>query len=119
MRKLQEISNPNSCMSRAKDDEMTFVLLGRDIVAPAVIREWCRLRCLHGKNSQKDPQITEAMECAEAMEKEIAPKTRRVLVVEYDDPSDEAVAAAGRQADANNNFYFKASRYRTEERPIS
>lgn len=70
MRKSEELSNPNSCMSRALPNEMTFVLLGRDFVAPAVIREWCRLRCLHGKNTPKDPQITEALACADAMESE-------------------------------------------------
>lgn len=68
MKKLDELANPKSCMNRAHDNEMTFVLLGRDLVAPAVIREWCRLRCLHGKNSPKDPQITEALECAKKME---------------------------------------------------
>lgn len=68
MKKLDELANPKSCMNRAHDNEMTFVLLGRDLMAPAVIREWCRLRCLHGKNSPKDPQITEALECAKKME---------------------------------------------------
>lgn len=68
MKKLDELANPKSCMNRAHDNEMTFVLLGRDLMAPAVIREWCRLRCLHGNNSPKDPQITEALECAKKME---------------------------------------------------
>jgi len=44
--------------------------LARDKVSPAVIREWCRLRCLHGKNKPGDPQIREALECAEFMEVE-------------------------------------------------
>ena len=68
MRKKDELTNPNSCMSRANQTEMTFVLLARDITAPATIREWCRLRCLHGKNTPKDEQIQEALACAEAME---------------------------------------------------
>jgi hypothetical protein len=66
--KSQELTDPHSCMSRALPDEMTFVLLGRDITAPATIREWCRLRCLHGKNRPQDPQIREALACADAME---------------------------------------------------
>lgn len=70
MRKSEELTNPGSCMSRAHPDEMTFVLLGRDIVAPKVIREWCRLRCLYGKNTVKDRQIVDALECADAMERE-------------------------------------------------
>lgn len=58
------------CMAKAHDDEPTFVLLGRDLVAPAVIREWCRLRCLHGRNTVGDSQITEALELADLMERE-------------------------------------------------
>jgi hypothetical protein len=70
MRKVDELMNPDSCMNRAKSSEMTFVLLGRDVTAPATIREWCRLRCLHGKNTPKDAQIVEALACADAMERE-------------------------------------------------
>lgn len=72
MRKEQELTSPDSCMSRARPGEMTFVLLGRDITAPSVIREWRRLRCLYGKNTPKDPQITEALTCADTMESERA-----------------------------------------------
>jgi hypothetical protein len=68
MRKREELSNPNSCMNRAHLTEMTFVLLARDVAAPSAIREWCRLRCLHGKNKPGDEQIREALACAEAME---------------------------------------------------
>lgn len=70
MIKRDELSNPDSCMSRALPHERTFVLLARDEIAPKAIREWCRLRCLHGKNSVKDPQIREALECADLMELE-------------------------------------------------
>lgn len=72
MIKTRELSDPDSCMSRARDDEMTFVLLARDIAAPGAIREWCRLRCLHGKNKPRDPQIAEALECARTMEASLA-----------------------------------------------
>lgn len=70
MRKRNELTNPQSCMSKAREDEMTFVLLGRDIVAPAVIRYWCRLRVIEGKNTWDDPQIVEALECAATMERD-------------------------------------------------
>lgn len=70
MIKAEELTNPSSCMSKAEPTEMTFVLLARDSVAPAVIREWCRLRCLHGNNSPKDVQIVEALACAERMEEQ-------------------------------------------------
>lgn len=70
MRKRDELTNPKACMVRAKDDEMTFVLLGRDIAAPRTIREWVRLRVYFGKNEPNDPQILEALSCAETMERE-------------------------------------------------
>lgn len=68
MIKRLELTDPNSCMSRAKDDEMVFVLLGRDKAAPAAIRAWCDERIRLGKNRDDDPQITEALNCADAME---------------------------------------------------
>jgi hypothetical protein len=69
MIKSEELTNPNSCMSKAKDNEMTFVLLGRDADAPETIRFWCRRRIMRGKNKPTDPQILEAIACAEIMER--------------------------------------------------
>jgi len=69
MRKRDELSDPNSCMSRARDDEWTFVLLERDIAAPDTIRDWCARRIKLGKNSLADAQIQEALTCAEKMER--------------------------------------------------
>lgn len=68
MIKRDELSDPNSCLNRAEDDEMLFVLLGRDEAAPATIRAWCRARVLKGKNKRDDPQIVEALACAKSME---------------------------------------------------
>lgn len=65
MRKRDELTNPNSCMSRAKDDEWTFVLLGRDVAAPVAIRAWIEERIRLGKNKASDPQIIEAYEWIE------------------------------------------------------
>lgn len=70
MIKREELTNPASCMSRARDDEMTFVLLGRDAAAPATIRFWANERIRLGKNTASDPQIVEAFACAAAMEVE-------------------------------------------------
>lgn len=67
MIKVQELSDPNSCMSRAHDDEMTFVLLGRDIAAPFAVMAWCQSRILLGKNKADDPQLIEAQQCAMRM----------------------------------------------------
>ena len=70
MIKTEELTNPKSCMSRAKDDEMTFVLLGRDPAAPVAIRAWVAERVRIGKNTRGDDQIKEALECATRMEME-------------------------------------------------
>jgi hypothetical protein len=70
MRKHVELTNTHSCMSRAKDDEMVFVLLGRDRAAPATIRFWANERVRLGKNTAKDEQYREAMRCAATMERE-------------------------------------------------
>lgn len=62
MRKHQELTDPTSCMSRARDDEMTFVLLGRDRAAPEAVEAWINERIKIGKNKPDDPQILEAKE---------------------------------------------------------
>lgn len=67
MIKLEELTNPASCMSRAQDGEMTFVLLGRDAAAPTALRSWVAERLRLGKNKVTDPQIDEALMCAEKM----------------------------------------------------
>jgi hypothetical protein len=68
MLKRDELTNPASCMSRARDDEMTFVLLGRDPAAPVAIRAWIEERIRLGKNVRGDAQLAEAEACAAAME---------------------------------------------------
>lgn len=70
MRKQDELTNPNGCMFRARDEEMTFVLLGRDAAAPAAIRAWVDERIRLRKNGILDVQIIEALECAATMERE-------------------------------------------------
>lgn len=67
MIKREELTNPKSCMSRAHDEEMTFVLLARDAAAPVAIRAWVAERLRLGKNTADDPQIAEALECARKM----------------------------------------------------
>lgn len=70
MIKKRELSDPNSCMSKADENEMTFVLLGRDLDAPETIRFWVSNRIARGKNKADDPQIVEALECAKTMERD-------------------------------------------------
>lgn len=64
MRKRDELTDPASCMSRARPDEMTFVLLARDEAAPVAIRAWVAERVRLGKNRPDDAQILEAQRCA-------------------------------------------------------
>jgi hypothetical protein len=70
--KREELTNPKSCMSRAADDEMTFVLLARDAAAPNAIREWAAHRVRLQKNDWEDDQIQEALTCASIMEQQRA-----------------------------------------------
>ena len=72
MRKQEELTDPSSCLSRAGDGELLFVLLGRDIAAPATIRFWVRQRIALRKNERDDPQIQEALRCADMMQAEWA-----------------------------------------------
>lgn len=57
-------------MSRARDDEWTFVLLGRDLAAPVAVRAWIEERIRLGKNSRDDAQIREAEQWIESVERE-------------------------------------------------
>lgn len=70
MRKRDEVAAADSCLNKARPDEWVFTLLGRDPAAPFAIREWAARRVSLGKNRLDDPQITEALACAEAMERE-------------------------------------------------
>jgi hypothetical protein len=68
MIKEEELRNPKSCINRAEATEMLFVLLARDVAAPDTIRYWVQKRIEIGKNKPDDPQIKEALACAETME---------------------------------------------------
>lgn len=70
MRKFAEMSRADSCMSKARLSEMTFVLLGRDAAAPVAIMRWVEERIRLGKNTIDDAQIKEAVQCAYFMENE-------------------------------------------------
>jgi hypothetical protein len=56
-------------MSRARDDEMTFVLLCRDEDAPDTIRDWIARKIKRGKKPD-DPKLVDAEQCARIMEAE-------------------------------------------------
>lgn len=62
MKKSEELAYPMSCLNRADDDELLFVLLGRDKAAPGAVRFWIEERIRLGKNTRTDAQIVEAQE---------------------------------------------------------
>jgi hypothetical protein len=70
MRKQFELNDQQSCINRAKDNEMVFVLIGRDVCAAETIRDWCQRRILRGKNKLHDRQIQEALTVADIMDRE-------------------------------------------------
>lgn len=70
MRKHNELTTATACMQRAHPNEMVFVLLSRDVAAPAAIRAWVEERLRLGKNTKDDLQIVEALHCAAIMEAE-------------------------------------------------
>lgn len=72
MLKRDEQQQPNSCFNRAQDTEMVFVLLARDPCASKAIRAWVDCRIKAGKNKRGDQQIIEALECANAMDRQRA-----------------------------------------------
>jgi hypothetical protein len=73
VRKNQEALNPNSCLNRAYENEMLFILMGRDPAAPVAIRAWIAERIRLLRNRPTDQQIIDAVACAEIMEKECRP----------------------------------------------
>lgn len=68
MRKKDEISDPNSCLNTAKTYDWIFVLIEKDIAAPATIRFWVQERIRLGKNQPNDDQLKSALRVATNME---------------------------------------------------
>lgn len=64
MIRSQEVLDLGSCLNKAHDDELIFVLLGRDPAAPVAIEAWIAERLRLGKNKADDAQIAEALACA-------------------------------------------------------
>lgn len=64
MIKRDELSNPNSCLNTADDDEPLFVLKGCDRHAPALVWLWAIVRALEGEDADV---VLEARLCARRM----------------------------------------------------
>lgn len=72
MLKCNELSDPNSCLNKADDGEMLFVLLERDFAAPETIREWVRKRVELGLNQLGDTKLVSALATADYIERKNA-----------------------------------------------
>lgn len=64
MKKEHELTNPESCMSKALPHEETFVLLARDPAAVCAIAAWIETRVALGLNQRCDEQIGNAQASA-------------------------------------------------------
>jgi len=62
-----ELKNPQSCLNKAADDEMIFVLRGKDITSPRTILDWIKTNITY--SNLPDEKLREAFECALAMRK--------------------------------------------------
>lgn len=61
MKKSEELSNSQSCLNKASDTEMLFVLLGRDPAFAGTVRDWAQRRVRMGLNSRHDVKILSAI----------------------------------------------------------
>jgi hypothetical protein len=67
MRKRDELSNPESCLNKAHDDEMLFIFLGRDRAAAAGVQTWIDKRIELGLNHPDDAKIVSARQWIETV----------------------------------------------------
>lgn len=65
MLKREEMSNPNSCLNRAVDDEPIFVLRAKDKASFWAVNMWIQSRMLLGMNQPNDEKIISAMDWLE------------------------------------------------------
>jgi hypothetical protein len=60
MTKLEEINDPRSCLNRAADDELVFVLRASDPAATVAVAAWMEARIALGENRPGDAKLQEA-----------------------------------------------------------
>jgi hypothetical protein len=58
--------SPFDCYANAEPDEPMFILLGRDLQAPKLVRLWADWREARGEDPAK---VAEARQCADAMQR--------------------------------------------------
>ncbi len=65
MRKIDELQKTESTLSKAKEDEMLFILRGQDVSSPKTIMFWIASN-IHNASDEK---LRDAFECALQMRK--------------------------------------------------
>jgi len=68
MKKCDERAHERSCWNKAREDEILFIMMERDLAAPETIRFWVEKRIELGLNKRDDPQMQDALACANRME---------------------------------------------------
>ena len=70
MNKRQMLNDPQSCLNKAGDDEIIFVLREKDLTTAGAIRDWVKRRTtgVLPLNKMTDPKILEALSIAGEIE---------------------------------------------------
>lgn len=77
MIKREELSNPNSCLNKAEDDEILFVFRDKDLTFADVVRYWIGKRIQYGLNKPGDAKLVEAEETAQRVQRKQQEKLER------------------------------------------
>ena len=91
MRRIDEVRNPLSCLNKAKDDELIFVLLARDPCAVETVRFWASTRVSKGINKPTDQKIAEALAWADKVEADWEEAERPAQVRVEGEPANKPV----------------------------
>lgn len=78
MQRKLELSLASSCLNKAHDEEVLFVMMARDAAAPDAIRAWAQRRVDLGLNKADDAEIVEAIGAADLMDEQ-RPELRMML----------------------------------------
>ena len=68
MLKKDEVTYPNSCLNKAADGEMIFVLREKDAAMAGTIRDWVERRLRLGLNQREDRKIMDALDMVAYLE---------------------------------------------------
>jgi hypothetical protein len=68
MLKKDELTEPNSCLNKAHDNEMLFVILERDPAAADTVRYWMQKRIELGLDTNDSPKLLTAASIVQRFE---------------------------------------------------